>query len=117
MSELIIYHNNRCSKSRQTLQLLEQQGLSPSVIDYQITPPNHSELQTIIQQLGFSSARQLMRKGEAVYKELGLDEESVSEAQLIDAMVANPKLIERPIVCYQGKSILGRPPENVLSLL
>lgn len=117
MSELIIYHNNRCSKSRQTLQLLEQQGLEPKVIDYQQNPPNHKVLHNIIQQLGFSSARQLMRKSEAEYKSLGLEDVKLSETQLIEAMIANPKLIERPIVCYKGKSVIGRPPENILTLL
>jgi arsenate reductase (glutaredoxin) len=117
MPELIIYHNNRCSKSRQTLQLIEQQGIIPTVIDYQTSPPSHTELRTIIQQLGFSSARQLMRKGETEYKSMGLDQSNLSETQLIDALVTYPKLIERPIVCYQGKSVIGRPPENILALL
>jgi arsenate reductase len=117
MSQLTIYHNNRCSKSRQTLQLIEQQGIKPTVIDYQKNPPSHSELATIIQQLGFTSARQLMRKGEDEYKSLGLANTLLNQTQLIDAMINHPKLIERPIVCYQGKTVIGRSPENVLTLL
>jgi arsenate reductase (glutaredoxin) len=117
MSQLTIYHNNRCSKSRQTLQLIEQRGIKPTVIDYQKSPPSHSELVTIIQQLGFTSARQLMRKGEDEYKSLGLANTLLNQTQLIDAMISHPKLIERPIVCYKGKTVIGRPPENVLTLL
>lgn len=117
MSQLIIYHNNRCSKSRQTLQLIEQQGLTPTVIDYQNNPPSVSELSIIIQQLGFTSARQLMRQGEAEYKALELHNEALSETQLLQAMINHPKLMERPIVRFNGKTIIGRPPENVLTLL
>lgn len=117
MSEFTIYHNNRCSKSRQTLQLLEQHNKKISIVDYLKTPPNAQTLQKIIGLLGFSSARQLMRQGEAVYKQQKLDCSSLSEAQLISAMVQNPILIERPIVVAQDKAVLGRPPENILSLL
>ena len=117
MSELTIYHNPRCSKSRQTLQLLEQHNKKPSIVEYLKTPPSINELQNIIQMLGFDSARQLMRKGEDVYKTEQLNSLSLSEQQLLETMVKHPNLIERPIVVYQGKAVLGRPPENVLALL
>tara|TARA_R110000868_G_scaffold54248_1_gene169804 strand:- start:1305 stop:1658 length:354 start_codon:yes stop_codon:yes gene_type:complete len=117
MSELKIYHNTRCSKSRQTLQLLEQHNKKPTIVEYLKTPPSFTELQSIIQMLGFDSARQLMRKGEEVYKLEKLDSPVLSEQQLIEAMLKHPNLIERPIVVYQGKAVLGRPPENVLSLI
>lgn len=116
MSQLCIYHNPRCSKSRQTLALLEEQGLQPEVVLYLQTPPDATSLQNIIQQLGFDSARQLMRTKETLYKDLGLKDEN-DETALINAMVENPKLIERPIVLNQGKAALGRPPEQVLDIL
>jgi len=116
MSDLVIYHNPRCSKSRQTLDLLEQQGVKPQVIEYLKTPPSIASLTTIIDQLGIS-ARQLLRKGEAEYKELNLADESLTEQQLIQAMIEHPKLIERPIVIHDGKAKLGRPPEAVLEIL
>jgi len=117
MSELIIYHNTRCSKSRQTLQLLEQHNKKPTIVEYLKSPPSYAELQSIVQLLGFDSARQLMRKGEEVYKIEKLDSPVLTEKQLIEAMLKHPNLIERPIVVYQGKAVLGRPPENVLSLI
>ncbi|KXI28920.1 arsenate reductase (glutaredoxin) [Paraglaciecola hydrolytica] len=117
MSELIIYHNNRCSKSRQTLQLLEQHNKKPTIVEYLKNPPSFAELQKIILMLGFTSARQLMRSGEEIYKSAQLASPELSETQLIEAMLTHPNLIERPIVIYQGKAALGRPPENVLSLL
>jgi arsenate reductase len=116
MSELFIYHNPRCSKSRQTLALLEEQGVKPEVIEYLKTPPSVASLREIIGQLGIS-ARQLLRKGEAEYKDLNLADESLSEQQLIQAMCEYPKLMERPIVTYNGKSKIGRPPESVLEIL
>ncbi|MDO7597151.1 MAG: arsenate reductase (glutaredoxin) [Pseudomonadota bacterium] len=116
MSELFIYHNPRCSKSRQTLALLEEQGVKPEVIEYLKTPPSVASLRAIIGQLGIS-ARQLLRKGEAEYKDLNLADESLSEQQLIQAMCEYPKLMERPIVTYNGKAKIGRPPESVLEIL
>ncbi len=116
MSELLIYHNPRCSKSRQTLALLEEQGIKPEVIEYLKTPPSVASLSKIIGQLGIS-ARQLLRKGEAEYKDLNLADESLSEQQLIQAMCEHPKLMERPIVTYNGKAKIGRPPESVLEIL
>lgn len=111
-----IFHNPRCSKSRQTLALLEEKGIQPDVVRYLDTPPSASELTAILKQLG-KSPRELMRKGETEYKELGLDDSSLSDEQLIEAMVTHPKLIERPIVLHRGKAALGRPPEAVLDIL
>ena len=111
-----IYHNPRCSKSRETLALLEQNNGTPSVVEYLKTPLNHEQISQLLEQLGFSSARQLMRTKEDAYKALNLKEET-NESALINAMVDNPKLIERPIVQNNGKAALGRPPENVLSVL
>jgi arsenate reductase len=116
MSDISIYHNPRCSKSRQTLALLKQKGFKANIIEYLKTPPDIETLTTIIQQLGISP-RALLRKGEAMYKELNLKDESFSDQQLIQAMCDNPKLIERPIVIYNGKAKLGRPPESALEIL
>lgn len=111
-----IYHNPRCSKSRQTLALIEERGITPDIVLYLQTPPNEQTLTDILSKLGLS-ARNIMRKGEDEYKENQLADNSLSEEQLIAAMVKFPKLIERPIVVKDDKAILGRPPENVLSLL
>ena len=117
MSDLTILHNPRCSKSRQTLQLLQDKGFEPQIIEYLKTPVTTDELTLIISQLGFASARQLMRKGEYVYKAQNLADPSLSEGSLIDAMLKHPKLIERPIVTCNGKAAIGRPPESVLDIL
>lgn len=117
MKNVTIYHNPRCSKSRETLALLEQQGVTPKVVLYLETPPSLDELKKLLQELGFHSARELMRQKEELYKELKLADESLSEEQLLQAMVANPKLIERPIVVKGGKARIGRPPEQVLEIL
>ena len=111
-----IYHNPRCSKSRQTLQLLQENNVDTEVIEYLKTPPDESTLREILKQLRLTP-RQLMRTKEDIYKELNLDDESLSDDQLIQAMLNNPKLIERPIVVKDGKVAIGRPPENVLSIL
>lgn len=111
-----IYHNNRCSKSRATLALLEQHGGDVEVINYLDTPPSAIELSQMLKQLGMS-ARELMRHGEPEYQSLGLDNPALDDAALIAAMVANPRLIERPIVVANGKAALGRPPEAVLKIL
>ena len=116
MSDIQIYHNPRCSKSRQTLALLQEQGLQPRIIEYIKTPPTTKVLTEVLAQLDFS-ARDLLRKGEAVYKELNLADKSLTDQQLIEAMIAHPKLIERPIVIHNGKAKIGRPPESVLELL
>lgn len=115
MSQVTIYHNPRCSKSRQTLELLKQNDIEPDVVEYLKTPPNAAELKEILEKLGLS-ADQLMRKKEDVYKELGLADIN-NEDELITAMVNNPKLIERPIVIQGNKAAIGRPPEAVLDIL
>lgn len=117
MKNVTIYHNPRCSKSRETLALLKQQGVEPQVVLYLDTPPSVAELKKLLQELGFTSARELMRKKEDLYKELDLADETLSEEQLLQAMVSNPKLIERPIVVKGGKARIGRPPEQVLEIL
>ena len=114
---LTIYHNPRCSKSRQTLALLEENGVAPKVIEYLNDGLSAAQLQTLIEQLGFDSARQLMRKNEAEYKELNLAEPTLTEEQLIAAMVSHPKLIERPIVFTGTQARIGRPPESVLDII
>lgn len=116
MTSVTIYHNPRCSKSRQTLVLLEEQGVTPSIVKYLETPPSAAELQEILTLLALTP-RQLMRIKEAEYKALGLDDESLTTDELIAAMIATPKLIERPIVLANGKAAIGRPPENVLPIL
>ncbi len=111
-----IYHNPRCSKSRQTLQLLQEHDVDPEVIEYLKTPPDISTLKQILQQLGISP-RDLMRKKEAEYKENQLDDPNLTDAQLIEAMLEHPKLIERPIVVTDRGVAIGRPPEKVLEVL
>ena len=115
MSEVTIYHNPRCSKSRQTLELLKEKSIEPEVVEYLKTPPNAAELKDILGKLGLSPD-ELMRKKEAIYKELGLAGVS-DENELITAMVNNPKLIERPIVIAKDKAVIGRPPEAVLDII
>lgn len=111
-----IYHNPRCSKSRQALQLLQERGHTPRVVEYLKTPPDKEQLKKILDQLGLEP-RQLMRTGEKEYKELGLDNPGLSRDELIEAMVRHPILIERPIVLAQDKVAVGRPPEKVLEIL
>ena len=114
--EIHIYHNPRCSKSRQTLALIEEQGITPTIIEYLKTPPTHQQLDSILRGLELEP-RELMRRKETQYGELGLDDESLSRDQLIDAMIQNPKLIERPIVVAGDSIAVGRPPESVLAIL
>ena len=111
-----IYHNPPCSKSRQTLVLLEERGISPRIVDYLKTPPSSAELKAILKKLGLRP-RDLMRKGEPLYAELGLKDRELDDDALIGLMVANPILIERPIVVSGAKAALGRPPESVLEIL
>jgi len=113
---LSIYHNPRCSKSRQTLELLQANGQEPEIILYLETPPSASTLKSLLGKLDMG-ARALLRKGEDAFKENQLKDDSLSEAELIDFMVRFPKLIERPIVVRGDKAVLGRPPENALELL
>ncbi|ERI49594.1 arsenate reductase (glutaredoxin) [Pseudomonas sp. NPDC077649] len=116
MTDLTLYHNPRCSKSRGALELLEARGLQPTVVRYLETPPSAEQLKSLLGKLGIS-ARELLRSGEDEYKTLGLADASLSEAQLIEAMVRHPKLIERPILVAGDKAVIGRPPEKVLELL
>lgn len=111
-----IYHNNRCSKSRATLALLEERGIVCDVVNYLDTPPSSSELMQLLDMLGMTP-RELMRTSEAEYSELGLDDPALDDTALIAAMVSHPRLIERPIVVSHGKAAIGRPPEAVLSIL
>ncbi|GLZ88164.1 arsenate reductase [Metapseudomonas resinovorans] len=116
MTDLTLYHNPRCSKSRGALELLEARGLAPTIVRYLETPPSAAELRALLAKLGLS-ARQLLRTGEDEYKTLGLDDASLSEEQLIAAMTTHPKLIERPILIAGDKAVVGRPPEKVLEIL
>lgn len=112
-----IYHNPRCSKSRETLSLLQSNGIEPDVVLYLETPPDADTIKALLQMLGMGSARELMRQKEELYKSLNLADSHLSEAALIQAMVENPKLIERPIVVANGKARIGRPPEQVLDIV
>ena len=111
-----IYHNPKCSKSRQTLELLSAKGITPTIIEYIKNPPTVEKLKEILSQLGIAP-RDLMREKEDIYKELELGILSLSDKDLIDFMVEHPILIERPIVITNGKAALGRPPEQVLDIL
>lgn len=116
MTNTKILHNPRCSKSRETLALLEAQGLQPQIINYLKTPPSAAEIDTMLDKLGMEP-RELMRKNEAAYAQLGLDNPELTRAQLIEAMVTQPILIQRPIVLANGKAAIGRPPEAVLAIV
>jgi arsenate reductase (glutaredoxin) len=111
-----IYHNPRCTKSRQTLQLLKDHGVEPEIIEYLKTPPSVQELSDILDKLGMQP-RDLIRKQEVEYKSNGLDNKELDNDSILRAMVENPILIERPIVVTDNKAAIGRPPENVLDLL
>lgn len=112
---VVIYHNPRCSKSRQTLALLEERGIEPEIIKYLDTPPSVEQLKALMSQLELTDVRAMMRTKEDIYKELEL--KSADDETLFKAMVQNPKLIERPIVVANGKAKHGRPPEQVLDIL
>ena len=111
----MIYHNPRCSKSRQTLEILHARGIEPTIIEYLKTPPSAAELEDILTKLG-REPMELMRKGEAEFK-AHVKDKGLSRRELIACMVAHPILIERPIVLSGGKAALGRPPESVLAIL
>ena len=115
MSTITIWHNPRCSKSRQGLSLLEESGKEAEVVKYLDTPPTADEIKSLLQKLGIT-ARELMRTKEEVYKELGLKDVD-DEEKLIEAMAEHPKLIERPVVIMGEKAVIGRPPEKVLELV
>jgi len=112
---ITIYHNPRCSKSRATLALLGEQGIEPQIIEYLKAPPSEAELARILDMLGMSP-EELMRKGEAEYKEY-FSGKALSRAQTIALMVQHPKVIERPIVLSGDKAAIGRPPESILEIL
>lgn len=112
-----IYHNPRCSKSRETLNLLKEKGIEPEVIRYLETPPDAATLRSLLSLLGLHSPRELMRTKESVYSELSLANPALGEDELIQAMVTHPILIERPIVLANGKARIGRPPEQVLDII
>lgn len=116
MSEIVIYHNPRCSKSRQTLALLEEQSISPDVVEYLKDTPDAATLKDVLKKLGIP-ARELLRTKEDAYKELGLSDPGLSDDDIINAMISQPKLIERPIVIKGSQARIGRPPENVLEIL
>lgn len=111
-----ILHNPRCSKSRATLKLLQESGIEPEIIEYLQTPPDADQLASILRKLGLGP-RDLMRKGQAEYKAMGLDDQALGDEQLIAAMQQAPILIERPIVLAKGRAAIGRPPESVLDIL
>lgn len=116
MSKVTMYHNPRCSKCRQTLELLKERGIEPDIVEYLDTPPDAETLNRILDQLGMEP-RELMRTNEAEYKDNTLSDPSLTREQLIQAMLDHPKLIQRPIVLNEGKAALGRPPENVEGIL
>ena len=116
MTDLTLYHNPRCSKSRAALELLEARGLTPNVVRYLETPPSVEQLRDLVSKLGIP-ARQLLRTAEDDYQTLNLADSSLSEEQLLSAMAAHPKLIERPILIVGARAAIGRPTENLLELL
>lgn len=113
---IALYHNPRCSKSREALALLRERGIEPELVLYLETPPTAKQLKEVLKKLGLS-ARQLLRTSEEGYKTLNLGDAKLSEAALIKAMIENPKLIERPIAIKDSQAVIGRPPENVLQLV
>ncbi|HJP99322.1 MAG TPA: arsenate reductase (glutaredoxin) [Rhodanobacteraceae bacterium] len=115
-TDVTIWHNPRCSKSRATLELLRARGIEPAIVDYQKNPPSASQLAHALELLG-AQPRDLVRTGEAACAELGLEDPKLTREQLLDAMATHPILIERPIVFANGKAAVGRPPENVLAIL
>ena len=116
MSKITIYHNPRCSKSRQTLEILTSNGVEPEVVEYLKTPPNKTKLKSMLKALQMQP-QDIMRKKEVEYKESGLNEPGLTKEQQIEKMVAFPKVIERPIVVSGDKAVIGRPPENVLDII
>ena len=116
MSDITLFHNPRCSKSRQALQLLRDHGIEPDLVLYLETPPSAEELRKMWEKLSMSP-RQLLRRGEEAYKQAGLSDTGLTDDTLIEAMIAAPKLIERPIAVRGQRAVVGRPPENVLDLL
>ena len=116
MTKYTYYHNSRCSKSRAGLELLAQHNIEPEVVNYLDTPPTAIEIRTLLDKLGMS-ARELMRTGEEAYKNLGLDNTELTEEQLVDAMVREPILIQRPVFANDKRAVIGRPTEKLLEIL
>ena len=116
MEAIKIYHNPNCSKSRASLALLEENGIRPEIIYYLETPPSSDELKQLLRKLGMD-IRDILRKSEDEYDQLGLDDSSLSDEIVFDFVSKHPKLLQRPIVVKGDKAIIGRPPENVLSLI
>ena len=116
MRDVLIYHNPDCSKSRQTLELLQSRGIEPRIVEYLNDPPDESELARILDMLSIKPI-DLIRDGEDEYEKLGLAQKKSDRRALIEAMVENPILIQRPIVVVDGQARLGRPPEQVLEIL
>jgi arsenate reductase len=113
---ITLYHNPKCAKSREALQLLRQHGIEPQIIEYLKTPPSTSELAALVRALGVHP-RDLLRMKEPEYRAAGLGDPKLSDKQILSAMVKYPRLIERPILVKGKHAVLGRPPENVLKLL
>ncbi|HHJ14759.1 MAG TPA: arsenate reductase (glutaredoxin) [Gammaproteobacteria bacterium] len=116
MADVTLYHNPRCSKSRQTLSLLKENGIEPEVVEYLKTPPDVDTLSRILDMLGLEP-RQLMRTKEAEYREQGMDDPSLNHDQLIALMIKYPRVIERPILIHGNRAAIGRPPEQILEIL
>jgi len=116
MTDITFYHNPRCSKSRQALDLLRERGADPKIVLYLESPPSAAELTALLKKLAIAP-RELIRSGEAAYKDAGLNDNSLADEALLAAMVAAPKLIERPIAVCGDRAVIGRPPERVLELL
>jgi arsenate reductase (glutaredoxin) len=114
--KLVIYHNPKCSKSRQTLEILQQHQLNPDIVEYLDSPPDREELQRIISLLGVS-ARELLRTTESAYHDANLDDNTLDENQIIEAICELPILLQRPIVVHGDRAVIGRPPEKVLEIL
>ncbi len=116
MAKVKIYHNPRCSKSRATLELLRERGVEPEIVEYLQTPPSAQELDSLLRMLSLEP-RDLARKNEPAYKQASIDDPQLSRLEVIDRMVANPVVIERPVVVSGGRAAIGRPPGNVLAIL
>lgn len=116
MEDITIYHNPRCSKSRQTLTLLEERNISPEIVLYMNDVPSKATLRELLDKLNMNAA-DLLRKSEPAYREMNLSDADLGEEQLLEAMISEPRLIQRPIVVAGDRAVLGRPPENVLDLL
>ncbi len=114
--KVTIYHNPRCSKSRAAMELLSDKGIETEVVKYLETPPDRTTLIDLLDMLGLEP-RDLMRKGEAEYKDNNLADESLSDDDLVDALIKHPRLLERPIVVKDGQAAIGRPIENIIEIL